>query len=64
MSRYFLLILAKKTLGDDVVHNKYLVVFPGFLKMKGEEDKQLTLMGRLHEIVALEFGNHLPIWAI
>jgi hypothetical protein len=45
-----------------VVRNKFLEVFPGFLETKDDDDKLLTPIGRLHEIVALEFGSHLPVW--
>jgi hypothetical protein len=47
-----------------VVHNIFLIVFPGFLETKDEDDKLLTPIGRLHEVVALEFGSHLPVWVI
>ena len=47
-----------------MVRNKFLVVFPGFLETKDEDDKLLTPIRRLHEIVALEFGSHLPVWVI
>jgi len=47
-----------------VVRNKFLVVFPGLLQTKDEDDKLLTPIGCLHEIVALEFGSHLPVGVI
>ena len=47
-----------------MVRNKFLIVFPGFLETKDEDDKLLAPIGRLHEIVALEFGSHLPVWVI
>jgi hypothetical protein len=44
--------------------NEFLVVFPGLLETKEEDHKLLTPVRRLHEIVALEFGSHLPVWVV
>jgi hypothetical protein len=44
--------------------DEFLVVFPGFLETKDEDDKLLAPVRSLHEIVALEFRSHLPIWVI
>ena len=41
--------------------NEFLMVFPWLLETKEEDDKLLTPVRRLHEIVALEFGSHLPV---
>jgi len=46
------------------MRNKFLEVFPGLLETKDEDDKLLTPVRRLHEIIALEFGCHLPVWVI
>lgn len=46
------------------MRNVFLVVFPGFLETKDEDDKLLTPIRRLHEIVALKSGSHLPVWVI
>jgi hypothetical protein len=44
--------------------DEFLVVFPRFLKTKDEDDKLLTPVRSLHEIVTLEFGSHLPVRVI
>jgi hypothetical protein len=44
--------------------NEFLEVFPGLLKAKDEDDKLVAPVGRLHEIVALQFWSHLPVRVI
>jgi hypothetical protein len=44
--------------------NEFLEVFPGLLETKDKDDELLTPVRRLHEIVALEFGSHLPVWVV
>ena len=44
--------------------DEFLEVFPGLLETKDEDDKLVTPVRRLHEIVALQFGSHLPVRVI
>lgn len=44
--------------------NEFLVVFPGLLETKEDDDKLLAPVRRLHEVVALKFGSHLPVRVI
>ena len=44
--------------------DEFLEVFPGLLETKDEDDELVTPVRRLHEIVALQFGSHLPVRVI
>lgn len=46
---------------DEVMSNKLIIVLPRLLKFESEHYELLAPICRLHEIVALKLGLHVPV---
>ena len=46
---------------DEVVRDELLVVLPRLFKLEHEHQELVAPVCRLHEVVALELGLHVPV---
>lgn len=47
-----------------MVRDEFVVILSGFLEAENENEKLLTPVGYLKEVIALELGDHIPVWVV
>lgn len=49
---------------NKVMRDELMVIFARFFKAKNQDDELLAPIGCLHELIVLEFRQHVPMWIV
>lgn len=49
---------------NKVVCDEFMVIFARLFETEDQNDELLTPIGCLHELIVLEFGQHIPMWVV